>query len=368
LKVFVSSVIRDFSEFRAAACEAVQSLGLEVVRAEDFVASPASPQITCLSGVRQSDIVVLVLGERYGALQTSGLSATHEEFNEAKDTKPVFVFVQINTTPEPRQRDFIAEVQAWATGSYTGPFVDAAGLRSAVTTALHRWALSRAAGGVDLGEVATRAIEALPHEQRGYSSNSGPAISISLAGAPRQSILRPSELEADSFQRELTKRALFGEPNIFSTAHGVDASVSGHSLRLIQGNSSLIIDEEGAILLTLELPKPEGFFAPIIEEDVRDTLTSGLQFIARLLDYIDDTERISHVALAINLTNISQSAWRTRREHEKSPDRMTMSHFMNEAREPILLSPPHRSRAALRQQTTSMAEDFTVLLRRSMNA
>jgi len=182
LRVFVSSVIRDFAEFRQPACEAIQSLGLDVIRAEDFAASPNSPQITCLSGVRQADAVVFILGERYGVLQPSGRSATHEEFDEARDTKPIFVFVQSNINPEPRQKDFIAEVQAWSTGSYTGSFRDAARLRSAVTTALHRWALSRAAGGVDLGEIVTRSIQALPADQRGYS-NSGPVISISLAGA-----------------------------------------------------------------------------------------------------------------------------------------------------------------------------------------
>jgi hypothetical protein len=31
--------------------------------AEDFGAVPSSPQVACLQGVRQSDIVVLVLGE-----------------------------------------------------------------------------------------------------------------------------------------------------------------------------------------------------------------------------------------------------------------------------------------------------------------
>lgn len=34
-----------------------------------------------------------MLGEAYGMKQASGLSATHEEYREARDTKPVIAFV-----------------------------------------------------------------------------------------------------------------------------------------------------------------------------------------------------------------------------------------------------------------------------------
>ena len=72
-------------------------------RAEDFVASPDTPQRTCLRGVREADVVVLVLGARYGAAQGSGLSATHEEYREAKDRSPVLIFIQTGVDLEPEQ-------------------------------------------------------------------------------------------------------------------------------------------------------------------------------------------------------------------------------------------------------------------------
>ncbi len=50
MKVFVSSVIRGFEPFREAAVRAAQTLGHEVIRAEDFGASPDSPQQVCLAG------------------------------------------------------------------------------------------------------------------------------------------------------------------------------------------------------------------------------------------------------------------------------------------------------------------------------
>ena len=47
MKVFISSVIGGMEEHRAAAREAVESLGHTVIAAEDFGASPRSPQQVC---------------------------------------------------------------------------------------------------------------------------------------------------------------------------------------------------------------------------------------------------------------------------------------------------------------------------------
>jgi hypothetical protein len=58
----------------------------------------------CLQGLRGSELVVLILGERYGAVPPgSGLSATHEEYRDARGTKPVVAFVQEGVTPEAEQ-------------------------------------------------------------------------------------------------------------------------------------------------------------------------------------------------------------------------------------------------------------------------
>ena len=67
--------------------------------------------------------MVLILGERYGAKQTSGLSATHEEYKAAREAqKPVLVMVQKNVDREPLQYKFVQEVQDWATGHHRATF------------------------------------------------------------------------------------------------------------------------------------------------------------------------------------------------------------------------------------------------------
>src|SRR5881394_3744465 len=105
MNVFISSLIRDMGPFRAAARRSVEALGHRPLLAEDFGAVAGSPQIVCLTGLRQADVVVLVLGEAYGAKQPSGLSATHEEYREARGKKPVLAFVQRGIHPDADQAE-----------------------------------------------------------------------------------------------------------------------------------------------------------------------------------------------------------------------------------------------------------------------
>ena len=94
MDIFISSVIREFDEYRRATRRAIESLGHTALVAEDFPATAKSPQRACLEGVRRANILVLLLGERYGAIQESGLSATHEEYRAIREDKPVLAFVQ----------------------------------------------------------------------------------------------------------------------------------------------------------------------------------------------------------------------------------------------------------------------------------
>jgi hypothetical protein len=88
MKVFVSSLISSMEPLRAAARDAITTLRHEPIMAEDFGASANSPQIACLNGLRDAEVIILILGAGYGAVQASGLSATHEEYEEAKSRKP----------------------------------------------------------------------------------------------------------------------------------------------------------------------------------------------------------------------------------------------------------------------------------------
>ena len=73
--VFISSIQSGFEDVRAAARDGVESFGWRAVMAETVGATPASPQRGLLDRVAESDVVLLLIGPRYGASQESGLTA-----------------------------------------------------------------------------------------------------------------------------------------------------------------------------------------------------------------------------------------------------------------------------------------------------
>jgi hypothetical protein len=129
MKVFISSVVSGMEEYRDAAARAARTLKHEVLRSEDFGASPTTPQRVCLAGVREADVVLLLIGHRYGTPQASGLSPTHEEFRDAQERGPILVFVQKGVDREEPQEAFLSEVQSWSSGLYTASFTTSEDLR-----------------------------------------------------------------------------------------------------------------------------------------------------------------------------------------------------------------------------------------------
>ena len=67
MRIYLSSTLTDLQAHREALRAAIQSLGdVEYVGAEYFSASSDPPLESCLSEVRQSSLMVLILGWRYG--------------------------------------------------------------------------------------------------------------------------------------------------------------------------------------------------------------------------------------------------------------------------------------------------------------
>ena len=367
MKVFISSLIGGFEALRDGAAAAITALGYQVVRAEDFGASPSSPQQACLAGVREADAVVLILGERYGQLQRSGLSATHEEYREARESRPVLVFIQQGGDPEPRQTEFIREVQGWEGGHYTAPFGDASDLQARVTRALHDYALANEAAPLDEIELLDRARSLLPDSR--YQASGG-LLSVAVASGPRRPVLRPAELESDQLVRFLQAEALTGEFAVLTPAAATETAMRGDAIELTQGQAQRLVrlNELGDILVVRPALPVEGWrsgIPSIIEEDVTDSLVRALRFTARLLDHIDGAQRLSHVAPLVALTGASYAPWRTRAEQERSPNQATMG-MGNSGNVTVELAPPVRRRPALSHDVARLAEDFTVRLRREI--
>jgi hypothetical protein len=357
----VSSVIRGMEECRVSASEAAALLGHEVKRSEDFVPSGSSPQEACLAGVRWADVVLLLLGERYGEPQPSGLSATHEEYREARSSCPVLAFVQDGVTPDQDQQSFIDEVRAWSGGVITSSFSSPEDLKERVVQALHHLELSRQSGDVDEDALVGRAESLLP-EQSGFGSA---IVCLSIAAGPDRQILRPAEIESQDLRDDLLREALFGPDPVFEKTQGTTHRMEESGLFLEQKEASIYVDQVGSIRIVAPIMRegPLGL-AVVIQEDFEAQLSRILRYAGWVLDRVDPVARLSHVVPILGILGGGSMAWRTRAEHEKSPNTIEMPRGVG-TRLTLKLAPAVRPRASLRQETAQLAEDFTVLGRRA---
>jgi hypothetical protein len=364
MRVFISSLITGTEQLRRAAEDAVSVLGHEPVMAEDFGALPSSPQVACLDGVRHSAAVILILGDRYGSKQAAGLSATHEEFREARDRCPVLVFIQSGVKPEPDQATFIKEVEEWGSGLMRDSFTTPAELKDKVTRALHRLEVAMATAPFDPNEVLARALAVFPRDDR--YSHRGETLTVALFGGPSQTILRPSEMEDPSLAEKLEQQALYGTTRLFVRGEGTASGIEDDKLVIKQDGREarfIQLDGQGGIVIRLPLARdPENRLNVIVTEAVQEHLQQVLRYAIWLLDEIDATQRLSHLVVVASVAGGLGMV--TRAELRASPNSLSMSGFGNQNPGPVHLTPPYVTRPALSQNMERIVSDLVTLLRR----
>jgi hypothetical protein len=366
VRVFISSLISDYEHYRAAATEAVHVLGHQVVRAEDFHASAETPQQACLAAVRESDLIVLLIGERYGYTQESGLSATHEEYREARDRKPVLVFVETGTTRDASQQALLEEVQAWATGHFTASYATPDELKAALLRALHDYELATTAGPIDEAEMRGRATALLPHNQ---GLGGTPELTVVVAGGPHQQVLRPVDLEHTDLARGIHQEAFFGEHQVLDRNESTSTGIRAGTLVLGQRVASVAVDHAGSVRIVQPAASgADGYrtaLPALIEEDLAGALERAIRFSGWLLDRIDPVRRLTDVVPVARIAGGSYMAWRTRAQHSANPNAATIPYRGTD--DPIVtLTPARRHRQALTHDAHRIAEDLVTLLRREM--
>jgi len=365
MKIFVSSVMNGFEEFREAAFAAIRSLDHDIVRAEDFPASTTSSRVACLQGVREADLVVLILGERYGWSDThSGLSPTHEEFREALTEGKVIPFVQTGVAREQAQQAFVDEVENYDTGMHRGRnFATPDDLRTEITRALARYQLSAATAPVDVSTMVDVVRRLIPQEERGFVRMAGPLLHLAVAGGPTQTIIRPSEIENQALVDGVIAD-LSAASGYFSYRRRTEPRLESGALFIEQENGALFrLDEAGAMLLSVPIEQASGHIKPLIEENVSAAIEKALGFADRMLERFDRTQKLTRIVIAADIGTSGMFGWRTVSEQAASPDSIQVA-MDRSASGPVMLNPPDRTRMALRIEHTRLTEDLLALLRR----
>jgi hypothetical protein len=96
-RIFVSSTIRDLNYLRDGIREVIEDLEYYPVMSdygEVGYLNPSTAAESCYGSVKQCQMVILIVGERYGMTDEQGMSVTHREFNAARDENiPIITFV-----------------------------------------------------------------------------------------------------------------------------------------------------------------------------------------------------------------------------------------------------------------------------------
>ena len=247
-RVFVSSVMTGYEEYREAARAGIRQAGCDAVLAEDFAAQDASSRNSCINGVQSADGLVLLLGARYGWVAPSGRSATEEEYQEARRRHmPILVFVQDGTSREPDQRDFVARLENYIHGHFRRSFQSPDDLRRLVKEA-----------------VMERDLEAVPQHLAGAEGRIREALNrrppdnqhsvwmktawTTLRG---EEVVDPLTLTDDGFKNHVLRLGHDCEPPLFRYERPKQPEASASRLSIIQGTSRGAMADEDATAVSI---------------------------------------------------------------------------------------------------------------------
>lgn len=248
MKVFISSVVKGFEQFRTAAKDAVETLDMKPIMSEHFGARTYSSEQACLTEVDQCDVYVLILGANYGYESQPGLSVTQQEFHQAvSKRKPILVFIQ-QTDFDAKQSVFVNEVSDYKLGFFRASFSDTQELLKAIVQGLSRMEKSKNS----LPEKAFHERIAEASNSRSYGGHSyAPQLEFAFLPQP--------------VEQHAVHRAAQGRDEIFQSFHNLglakfkqgyeewdDRSFTG----LKSGDTSWRVFDDGLILLETDASVP----------------------------------------------------------------------------------------------------------------
>ena len=136
-RVFVSSVVDGFTDYRDAARRGILAIGAEPVLVnEDYPALALSPRNACLDGVDSCDVHLCIIGPRGGLTAPSGALVTEEEYEQARlRCLPILVFI-LQGEKDAEAQAFAARISDYVDGQFRVTVADPADLEQKVQTAL----------------------------------------------------------------------------------------------------------------------------------------------------------------------------------------------------------------------------------------
>ena len=145
--VMISSTLEDLAQERAAADRAITSLHLARFRFETFGSLAFTPRAVCEYMARQCDLLLVIIGERYGhVVQPENISVVEFEYRVGRQADPskILLYVKHVQRTDGRLLHFLAEVEDFSHGYFRSSFETPEQLYERIHIDIARWLALRA--------------------------------------------------------------------------------------------------------------------------------------------------------------------------------------------------------------------------------
>ena len=311
--VFISSIQGGFEDVRSAACAGVESVGLRPVMAETVGAAAASPQRALRDRVAESDVLVLLVGPRYGARQASGLSATEEEFDEARRRGKQILVLRQEGELEPEEQQFLDRATGgWEAGALYGTFRDASDIGLAVVRGLTNLRERGARATLEPAAQARAGELAAAAQGQGYS-RSGSIVRVVLVPLLGHQLLDAAALE----DRELpdTLAAFARAARLVPQGEGITTQVSAAGVQLRAGEQhggrALSVGANGEVVAEASVAGDDQNFGSmrVLPERLEQAIRGTVAFAEEVWQRVDPRGEVQEVAVVLAIPEAQHKSW-----------------------------------------------------------
>ena len=284
-RVFVSSVIEGFAEYRQAARNGIEQAGGEgVLVNEDFPSQASSSRNTCLDAIDSCDVFLLVLGARGGWKTPSGRLVVEEEFEHARARKvPVLVFLE--DVPRDADGEGLAKILSdYVDGNFRVKFSGAAELRDQVERALRTIVNTRNNRPMDNDPIAA-------HVLKPYRFSDQTSLRFAIAPERVEEVFDPLDLASPDFAERMMEIGHRSDVRLFGYLYAKETPRLEQTSLVIEqplGNNwsegrqgiRLAIAENGVVLIDTNAT---GRTKRSNSMDLADIMTASIESVEALL-------------------------------------------------------------------------------------
>jgi len=316
-RVFVSSVVDGFQDYREVARKAIENSGGDPILVnEDFPSLMDSPRNVCLDAVDSADFFISIVGERGGWQTPSGKLVVEEEYDRACLKKlPILVFLQ-DIERDAEAQTFAKRLSDYVDGSFRVTFKSPAELKAKLEKSLAPL-LARSREKPMKNDKFIKLLE------NPYLIANETSIRFILAPEREEEVIDPLIFDSEDFIRDIHAIGHSKEVDLFDYLRQKEQDIEGKSLVIHQFDPHgsrknttkevrLELNESGEVIIDSNVTRRvlRGQRDTLLDimvvahEDIEAVLNMSFQFVGALFNNIDRFKRHQRFFYNVVLSNL----------------------------------------------------------------